>query len=80
VTASQQNPDGSWGPAEPLPYAPGIDWEISGRGRGRVAVAYWKDQQLAVVPAGRLFGLRLRLCHRALRRLVAAQLRRGQLS
>jgi hypothetical protein len=27
----RQNPDGTWSPAEPLPYSPGVDVELSGR-------------------------------------------------
>jgi hypothetical protein len=68
MSAQQQRPDGSWGPAEPLPWADQIDWEVSGKGRERRAVAYWHTTQLATVEPGPLFGLRLRWAARRLAR------------
>lgn len=62
----RQDPDGAWRPAEPIPYADGIDWEVHGTGRQRSAVAYWHDQELAHVRAGRFFRIRLVLAHRRL--------------
>jgi hypothetical protein len=70
MTAMQQNPDGSWTPAAPIPYTDTIDWEISGRGRNRHGRAYWHDRELAQVRPGRWFRLRLILTHR---RLLRAQ-------
>lgn len=71
----RQQADGSWAPAEPLPWDDRVDWEVYGRGRERRAVAYWRDQELGRVGTGAFFGLRLRLAHRRLTRLLKAQKR-----
>jgi hypothetical protein len=69
VSASSQRPDGSWGPATPIPFTDTIDWEVSGRTRRtRTARAYWHTTELATVPPGRFFRLRLVLAHRRLLR------------
>jgi len=70
VSTQQQRPDGSWGPVEPLPWFDQIDWEVSGKGRERRAVAYWHATELARVESGPLFGLRLRLAARRLARIT----------
>jgi hypothetical protein len=59
MSAQQQRPDGSWGPATPLPWFDQIDWEVYGKGRERRAVAYWHATELARVDSGPLFGLRM---------------------
>lgn len=64
----RQRSDGTWGPCEPLPWNDRIDWEIYGRGRSRVATAYWHDKKLVTVKPGRFFGLRLALANRRLLR------------
>ena len=64
----QQNPDGSWTTAEPIGWADGIDWEITGRGRARHGIAYRHATPLAEVRPGRFFRLRLALAHRRLTR------------
>jgi hypothetical protein len=71
VTASRQNPDGTWTPAQPIPYTDTIDWEIHGHGRQRHGFAYWHGRELAQVRPGRYFRLRLLLAHRRLTRAGA---------
>jgi hypothetical protein len=66
----QQRPDGSWGPAESLPWSDQIDWEVYGKGRERRAVAYWHATELARVDPGPWFGLRMRLASRRLARFA----------
>jgi hypothetical protein len=68
VTTQQQRPDGSWGPAEPLPWFDQIDWEVHGKGRERRAVAYWHATELARVDPGSWFGLRMWRTRRRLAR------------
>lgn len=71
MTAQRQNPDGSWSPAEPLGWQPGIDWEVYRPSPTRArweAVAYDEDVCVAAVRARTRFGLRLRIA-RAARRL-----------
>lgn len=78
MSAQRQNPDGSWTEAQPIPWADTIDWEIRGRGRQREARAYWHEHELALVPPGRAFRLRMLACRIALRRRLAAAMREQQ--
>lgn len=67
---SRQNPDGSWSPAEPIPWQPGIDWEVYGkRGEKQTAIAYDGPTELARV-TGRGLAFRFRMW-RANRRLTS---------
>lgn len=51
----QQNPDGSWSPASPMGWQPGVggvpglDWEVSRPGRRWRAELIWKTTLMAVV-------------------------------
>jgi hypothetical protein len=68
MSTQQQRPDGSWGPAAPLPWADQVDWEIYGRGRRRRAIAYRHATELTQVGPGPLFRLRLAIASRRLTR------------
>jgi hypothetical protein len=69
----RQQADGTWAPAEPIPYTDGIDWEVYGKGRERRAIAYWHDKEVATVSPGPLFRLRLELAHRRAKRAQATR-------
>ena len=45
----QQNPDGSWSPAQPLGFVPGLDWEVY----PHHAIAYRGNQVQAEVRSRR---------------------------
>lgn len=63
----RQNPDGTWSPAEPLPFAPGIDIELERFGRSSRWTAY---RGADIVGSGRIrTRLGLVLARRSWRRL-----------
>lgn len=70
MPTSQQQPDGSWAPAQPMGWQPGIDWEVTGTGRQRWGTAYLRNVVLASVPPGRFFRLRMARTDHRLRRWV----------
>lgn len=54
-STQRQNADGSWSPAEPIGYQPGLDWEVYDRAPGlrsrHVAKLFDKEVNLAKVEA-----------------------------
>lgn len=70
--ASQQNPDGSWTPVEPIGWQPGIDWEVYGkRGEQQTAIAYDGPREVArIIGRGLWFRARIARANRRLSRAV----------
>ncbi len=63
MSASRQRDDGTWEPADPLPWQPGIDWEVYGKnGEQQTAVAYSGPTELARI-TGRGLLLRVQVWH-----------------
>jgi hypothetical protein len=65
----QQNPDGSWGPAQPLGWQGGMDWEVRKLPNGKRRAELYDEDVLCAVVEGR--GLLLALRMRRARRRVA---------
>lgn len=57
----RQNDDGSWSPAEPMGWQPGLDWEVSRSPDGYLAVLLHRDRELATVRGRRKLWLHARM-------------------
>jgi hypothetical protein len=64
MSVSKQNPDGSWSPAEPMGWQPGLDTEIYHDELGWRAEVYDEDVPVAVIYSRTRFMLMLRLGYR----------------
>jgi len=49
----QQNPDGSWSPAQPLGWQGGLDWEVRRLPNGKRRAELYDEDVLCVVLEGR---------------------------